>query len=104
MHPPPDDALPACPLCLGVRVRFLHRSDDRNGPREFYECADCGLAFVPPRFHLPPDAERERYLLHDNDVADAGYRAFLNRLWSVLKPRLAPGDCGLDFGDRKSVV
>ena len=88
----------ACPLCLGGRVRFLHRSDDRHGVREFYVCADCDLAFVPPRFHLPPDAERERYLLHNNDTADAGYRAFLGRLWDVLKPRLAAGASGLDFG------
>ena len=92
-----DDAL-ACPLCLGVGVRFLHRSDDRHGEREFYECGDCDLAFVPPRFHLPPDAERERYLLHDNDVHDAGYRAFLGRLWDILKPRLKAGASGMDFG------
>ena len=88
----------ACPLCLGGRVRFLHRSDDRHGEREFYECSDCCLAFVPPRFHLPADAERERYLLHDNDLYDAGYRAFLGRLWDVLKPRLPAGASGLDFG------
>ena len=99
MSSQPPAALPdACPLCLGGGVRFLHRSDDRHGEREFYECADCDLAFVPPRFHLPPDAERERYLLHDNDVRDPGYRAFLGRLWNVLKPRLEGRASGLDFG------
>ena len=53
----------------------------------------------PPRFHLPPDAETpERYLLHDNDPDDAGYRAFLSRLWNVLRPMLSEGELGLDYG------
>ena len=66
--------------------------------REFYECPVCDLAFVPPEFQLPPDAEVERYLLHDNDPADEGYRAFLSRLWDALRPMLSEGDCGLDYG------
>ena len=87
-----------CPLCQNPRARFLHKSDDRHGPREFYECPVCDLAFVPPEFHLPPDAEMERYLMHDNDPDDEGYRAFLSRLWSVLRPMLPEGASGLDYG------
>ena len=87
-----------CPLCGGSRCRFFHRSDDRHGVREFYECAACDLAFVPPRFHLSESAEVERYLMHDNDPADVGYRRFLSRLWNELKPTLRPGASGLDFG------
>ncbi len=91
-------ASPTCPLCLDSRPRFLHRSDDRHGVREFYECATCDLAFVPPRFHLPIAAEIDRYLLHDNDPADVRYRQFLDRLWSVLQPQLPEGSSGLDYG------
>ena len=87
-----------CPLCLAADPRFLHRSDDRHGTREFHCCAVCDLAFVPPLFHLPEAVERDRYLMHDNDPEDAGYRAFLGRLWDVLSPRLEAGDCGLDYG------
>ena len=87
-----------CPLCLSDRARLLHMSNDRHGPREFYECPVCDLAFVPPSFHLPPDAEMQRYLMHDNDPDDAGYRAFLSRLWSVLRPTLPEGASGLDYG------
>lgn len=90
--------LSPCPLCLNARVRFLHKSDDRHGLREFYECPVCDLAFVPPRFHLPPDAEMERYLMHDNDPNDQGYRTFLSRLWGVLRPMLPEGASGLDYG------
>ncbi len=87
-----------CPLCLNSPARFLHKSDDRHGMREFYECPVCDLAYVPSRFHLPPDAEMERYLMHDNDPEDDGYRAFLARLWNILKPMLSRGECGLDYG------
>ncbi len=87
-----------CPLCLKGGARFLHRSDDRHGAREFYECLICDLAFVPSRFHLPPDAEMERYLMHNNDPDDEGYRAFLAKLWNILKPMLSEGESGLDYG------
>ena len=87
-----------CPLCRAEDTWFLHRSDDRHGVREFYECAVCDLAFVPPEFHLPSIVERDRYLMHDNNPADAGYREFLARLWNVLRPYLQEGESGLDFG------
>ena len=87
-----------CPLCLDTRVQFLHKSEDRHGTREFYECLACNLVFVPPQFHLPPDAEMQRYLLHDNDPRDMGYRAFLARLWNVMRPGLSPNARGLDYG------
>ena len=92
------ERIETCPLCLHDGSRFLSRSSDRHGEREFYECGVCDLAFVPARFHLPPDAEMERYLMHDNDPGDARYREFLGRLWDVLAPRLAPGASGLEFG------
>ena len=87
-----------CPLCLGLDCRYLHRSEDSHGLREFYECLTCDLAFVPPRFHLPQMIEYDRYRLHNNDPDDEGYRRFLSRLWDVLKPRLPESSRGLDFG------
>ena len=89
---------PTCPLCQSSDTQFLHRSDDRHGIREFHECRTCDLAFVPPEFHLPPDAEMQRYLMHDNDPEDVRYRSFLSRLWSPLRPLLNKGERGLDYG------
>ena len=91
-------SVPACLLCHGDSTDVLHRSDDRHGVREFWACSDCDLVFVPPRFHLPVDAEIERYLMHNNDPSDIGYRGFLSRLWNDLKARLTDGASGLDFG------
>ena len=40
----------------------------------------------------------ERYKMHDNAPDDPGYRAFLSRLWDVLRPRLRKSAVGLDYG------
>ena len=91
-------SIPTCPLCSGDSCHTLHTSDDSHGLREFWDCDDCGFVFVPPEFHLPEIAEMERYLMHNNDPSDCGYRNFLSRLWDVLRPRLTNGATGLDFG------
>ncbi len=66
--------------------------------RDFVHCKVCDLVSVPRRFHVGDEAERKRYLEHNNDPDDPDYRAFLDRLWSQLKPRLQPGSKGLDYG------
>ncbi|MFN2260045.1 MAG: class I SAM-dependent methyltransferase [Parasphingopyxis sp.] len=49
--------------------------------------------------HLPnKDAERGHYLHHENDPADPGYRAFLDKLVAPLARQLAPRSQGLDYG------
>jgi hypothetical protein len=85
-------------LCQSSNVRLLHTSSGKLGSREFYLCGECDLVHVPMRFHLPPDAEKARYLLHNNDTDDPEYRNFLSRLWDVLRPELVSTAQGLDFG------
>ena len=84
----------SCPLCgtagaapLGVLAG-----------RAYAVCTRCGLAFML-RAHLPSrEAELEVYTLHENDVQDPRYRAFLDRLALPLLERLAAGARGLDYG------
>ena len=66
--------------------------------RDFVHCQVCDLVSVPRRFHVGAEAERQRYLEHNNDPDDPDYRAFLDRLWTQMKPRLDPGAKGLDYG------
>lgn len=81
-----------CPLCSGRSVSF-HRTD-----RDFLRCGTCLLTFVPAPQHAPPADERARYETHRNSPADAGYRAFLDRLLAPLAAVLPPGARGLDYG------
>ena len=73
-------------------------STQKNLERTYYQCRVCDLVFVPPEFHLGPEAEKTRYLTHNNDPEDAAYRAFLARLWDELRPRLSTSGRGLDYG------
>ena len=69
-----------------------------NLVRDFLQCTNCELVFVPSDFHLTLSQQRDRYLEHNNDPMDSEYRAFLSRLRDPLLPLLNEGDVGLDFG------
>lgn len=45
-----------------------------------------------------PKTERERYLQHENDMGNVGYRRFLSRLVAALSAHVEPPKLGLDFG------
>lgn len=88
----------SCPLCGVVNAGFYYRSKLKNLERVFLRCVNCDLIFVPEQFHLNCSAQKERYLQHNNDPEDAGYRAFLSRLCDELVPFLAKGSKGIDYG------
>ena len=82
-----------CPVCGTATAVFC---EDRA--RRYFECPGCGLVSADPAAQLSPQDERAIYDLHQNDPADARYRAFLARLADPLLAKLAPGMHGLDFG------
>lgn len=68
------------------------------GKIRYWRCPHCMATFAD-RLHLPGATdERNRYVLHDNDPDDPGYRRFLSKAAEPLKDRLPPGQKGLDFG------
>jgi SAM-dependent methyltransferase len=84
----------ACPLCLGEDTfRFF-----AEGARVYHACRSCELRFLDPASRPSPEAERSRYLLHENDVHDPGYRAFVRPLFDAIRARAPRGAAGLDFG------
>jgi len=90
----PNELARDCPLCRHPAARHYHR--DKN--RDYYQCANCALVFVAPEFYLSIQAERAYYDLHENSLADSGYRRFLSRCAAPLLEQLAPHSEGLDFG------
>ena len=83
----------ACGLCESHSLAPFAPS-----PALHVDCGTCGLVAVRTHLHPTDDAARERYLLHENSPADAGYRAFLARLVDPLCERMPAGAEGLDFG------
>jgi SAM-dependent methyltransferase len=92
---PSHPSLPlACPLC---GARSVSEYAHVHG-RDYLLCPVCRLTFLSPGQRLASDEEHARYALHRNDPADAGYRAFLDRLATPLAARLPAGAEGLDYG------
>ncbi len=81
-----------CPLCQDSAAAEL---DDAP---EFYHCPTCDLRFADHDRHLDLKDETARYQSHNNDLADSGYRKFLQPLHDAIVSRLTPGQRGLDFG------
>lgn len=82
-----------CPLC-GSQVSLFSSS----GKRVFYRCGSCDLIHLSPDQRLQPEAEAQRYRLHQNHADDLNYRAFLDKLLQPLIQKLQPGFHGLDYG------
>ncbi len=83
-----------CPLCQSSNTKQYHR----DHKREYLQCGECELVFVPKQYHLKPSDERAEYDLHQNNPNDDHYREFLLRVYEPLIQRVAPGSKGLDFG------
>uniref|UniRef100_A0A486XUL3 Methyltransferase associated with DUF414 n=1 Tax=Rheinheimera sp. BAL341 TaxID=1708203 RepID=A0A486XUL3_9GAMM len=84
-----------CPLCLASNCHFYHQ-DNR---RPYFQCPRCALVFASRNGLLSAQDELAQYQLHNNDMADLGYRHFLQRLAEPLLAELsAKGLSGLDFG------
>lgn len=85
---------PACPVCQSPHALCLPALQERV----YWRCTGCGARFLSPAQRPPPEVERAHYLLHRNDVRDAGYRRFLSRLAQPLLQRLPAARSGLDYG------
>lgn len=74
-----------CPLCSHPQASLYAR--DRR--RQFYQCQQCQLVFVPPEQLPSADLERELYDYHINEPDDERYRAFLRQVTEPLSDLLA---------------
>ena len=95
--PPEISARPgrACPLCGNSG---LQKAFSALRAQEYDRCPTCALRFLDPAHHPDRETERVHYALHENDIDDQRYRAFLSRLADPLLAELPPGSSGLDYG------
>jgi len=87
-------AVLSCIVCADASVQHFIAA----AGRDYWRCEQCGATFLDPAQRLTPDEELARYRRHQNDPADAGYRAHLARLVEPLLAKLPPGAQGLDYG------
>lgn len=86
-----------CPLCNG-RSALFYRSPRRN----FHRCLVCKGIFVPGQFHPSPEEEYQRYLKHNNNVFDQGYKASVQPVIDHVLSNYSPDHQGLDYGSGPS--
>ena len=82
-----------CPLCQNPgQLFYIHKRDT------YYDCMNCRGLFRPQE-HFPNDeAERSRYLEHNNDVHDKKYQQFVSPVVQAVINNYGPEHIGLDFG------
>jgi hypothetical protein len=64
----------------------------------YFFCNTCYIIFVHPDFRLSREAEKVRYVFHNNSIEQPGYVAFLNRIIEPTLQFLNPEMIGLDYG------
>ncbi|HPF39028.1 MAG TPA: class I SAM-dependent methyltransferase [Phycisphaerae bacterium] len=95
----PESPPSQCPLCNGpADCRPL------NPARPLRHCRQCDLIFASPETHPDPDAERERYLRHENSLDDPGYVATFDAVLELMGRRATAAGHTLDFGSGPTPV
>ncbi len=82
-----------CILCKSEDVR-------RNAieGRAYFSCDHCELVWLDPPLRPSAQAEKKRYLEHENKITDPQYLAYLSRLATPVAALLKPGAKGFDYG------
>lgn len=64
----------------------------------YFQCAKCKSVFKHFENHPSLKVEKERYLLHDNDISNKGYQAFVQPIVQYILKSKPKTTIGLDFG------
>ncbi len=82
-----------CPLCNTTQNELFAVNN-----KKYYNCASCGLTYSDAENRLWPEEEKKRYSFHQNNIDDAGYVGFLNRIIEPSLKYISAEMCGLDYG------
>ncbi len=88
-----------CSLCDSKTMLFVHIEE-----RKFFSCTKCKAVLLCPLHYLSPEEEKERYLLHQNDIHDIGYQNFVSPIVQSISREYNANHTGLDFGSGSGPV
>lgn len=81
-------------MCEHPNLSHFH-TDKR---RDYFQCEQCHLVFVPPSQHLNADDEKAEYDKHQNELHDVGYLRFLSRVALPMLNKLELPHLAEQFG------
>ncbi len=82
-----------CPLCEGNSNFF---GEFRK--QDYFQCETCRSVFLHKIYYLNSQSEKDRYLLHHNDIQDQNYRNFVAPIIQSVLSQIPLSAIGLDFG------
>lgn len=82
-----------CPLCNSPGDILY-----QNNKQLFYQCKNCYGIYIDENTRPDWEAEKARYILHNNDVNDKKYQNFVSNITSAIMKDFTQKDKGLDFG------
>jgi 2-polyprenyl-3-methyl-5-hydroxy-6-metoxy-1,4-benzoquinol methylase len=83
-----------CPLCSNTS---LNEFDNIVGVI-YLQCDNCQSVFKHFENYPTLEVEKERYLLHDNDITNEGYQTFVQPIVQHILKSIPKSAVGLDFG------
>ncbi len=88
-----------CALC-GSETKIFSQVQQQT----YFDCLTCKGISLDPAHFLSPEAEKERYELHNNDINDIGYQKFVSPITRQILKDFYPEHKGLDFGSGSGPV
>lgn len=82
-----------CSLCNQRTQALINREG-----REYVSCVNCKAVLLLPQYYISAKEEKQRYLKHNNDVSDEGYRNFVSPITNAVLEDFTPTAKGLDYG------
>jgi len=82
-----------CPLCETSSIYYATFKE-----RHYLKCINCFSLFLSEDCRLNESDEKNRYLEHDNDINDEGYRKFVSPLTNHVLKKYKMDSLGLDYG------
>jgi 2-polyprenyl-3-methyl-5-hydroxy-6-metoxy-1,4-benzoquinol methylase len=64
----------------------------------FFVCDTCGAYVKDKKYYLSPEEEKARYLNHENDIDDEGYKKFTSPITKAILKNQNAEQLGLDYG------
>ncbi len=66
--------------------------------KEYLICKNCGGVQMDPKYYISKEKEKARYELHNNDIFDLQYQAFVSPITNYIANNFKAEMLGLDFG------
>ena len=85
-----------CAICS--TPTYLYYIHIKRNKQRYFRCPECKTIAMHPQHYPTLEEEKARYLTHNNDVYDPGYRKFVRPVIQAVNTHTQPHHHGIDYG------